>query len=274
MSGRLQYSTGGKVPCALWVVAAFASVLTACGSGVPADSGAVHEMYPRQELGDFVEETGEVPSGTGEYRIGVGDVLDVIFLYHSNLNTRAVPVRHDGRISVPYVGDAMAAGRTPMELDSVLTDRFKEILREPTLSVIVKEEATRIVYVLGEVEQPGGYPYKDQITLVQSIAEAGGTRESAKEAHTVVIRREGGNKIVGIEVDVKSILRGESIQNDLPLRKYDIVYVPKSAIYSVAEFARQVDTIIKPFLTGWQIRTLEANYEFFNTRRTTTIEVE
>jgi polysaccharide export outer membrane protein len=156
----------------------------------------------------------------------------------------------------------------------MLTDRFGEILREPTLSVIVKQEASRIVYVLGEVEVPGGYPYKDRITLVQSIAAAGGTRESAKEAHTVVIRREGGNKIVGIEVDVKSILRGEAIQNDLTLRKYDIVYVPKSAIYSVAEFARQVDAIVKPFLTGWQIRTLEANYEFFNTRRTTTIEVE
>ena len=274
MSGRLHYPAAGEAPFALWVVAALAVFSMACGSGVPADSGAAHEMYPRQELGDFVEETGEAPSGSGEYRIGVGDILDVVFLYHSNLNTREVPVRHDGRISVPYVGDAMAAGLTPMELDSVLTERFSEILREPTLSVIVKREAERIVYVLGEVEQPGGYPYQDRFTLVQSIAAAGGTKDSAKPAHTVVIRREGGNKIVGIEVDVKSILRGESIQNDLALRKYDIVYVPKSAIYTVADFAREVDAIMKPFLTGWQIRTLEANYEYFSTRRATTVDLE
>jgi polysaccharide export outer membrane protein len=260
-------------PWAGCFVAAIAVVLTACSSGVPADSGAAHEMYPRQDLGEFAQETGESPTGTEEYRIGVGDVLDIVFIYHHNLNTRGVPVRHDGRISVPYVGDAMAAGLTPMELDSLLTERYSEILREPTLSVIVKQEAERLVYVLGEVNRPGGYPYKDRITLVQSIAAAGGMRESAKGAHTVLIRREGLNKIVGIEVDVKSILNGNSIQNDLLLRKYDIVYVPKSAIYTVAEFADQVNIIMRPILAGWQIRTLEANYEFFRTRPNT-IEVE
>ena len=274
MSGRLQYTAAGTARCAICVLAVFTAIVAACSSGVPADSGAAHEMYPRQELGEFAQETGEAPTGTQEYVIGVGDVLDIVFVYHHNLNTRGVPVRHDGRISVPYVGDAVAAGRTPMELDSVLTVRFSEILREPTLSVIVKEEAARLVYVLGEVRKPGGYPYKDRITLVQSIAAARGALKSAKTAHTILIRREGLNKIVGIEVDVKSILRGESIQNDLLLRKYDIVYVPKSAIYTVADFARQVDAIMDPFLTGWQIRTLEANYEYFTSRRGQTVELE
>jgi protein involved in polysaccharide export with SLBB domain len=136
------------------------------------------------------------------------------------------------------------------------------------------EEAEKIVYVLGEVQNPGGYPYKDRMSLVQSIAAAGGTKESAKEAHTVLIRREGANKIVGVEVNVKSILGGEAIQNDLQLRKYDIVYVPKAAIYTVAEFAKQVDTIMSPFLRGWQVRTLEANYEYFQSGRATTIELQ
>jgi len=273
MSCRLHSAAMGVVWWAMCLLAVVAILVTACSSGVPADSGAAHEMYPRQDLEEFAKETGEAPTGTEEYRIGVGDLLDVIFVYHHNLDTRGVPVRHDGRISVPYVGDAMAAGLTPMELDSALTDRFSEILRDPALSVIVKQEAERLVYVLGEVNQPGGYAYKDRITLVQSIAQAGGLKEGAKGAHTVLIRREGLNKIVGIEVDVKSILSGQSIQNDLLLRKYDIVYVPKSAIYTVAEFADQVNIIMRPFLTGWQIRTLEANYEFFRTRPNT-IEVE
>ena len=266
MNGRLHSSTAGVTRCASWLLAAAAVLLAACSSGLPADSGAAHEMYPRSDLEDFAKETAEPPTGSEEYRIGVGDVLDIVFVYHNNLSTRGIPVRHDGRISVPYVGDAMAAGLTPMELDSVLTSRFSEILRNPTLSVIVKAEAERVVYVLGEVHRPGGYPYKDRITLVQAIAAAGGTLESAKVANTVLIRREGMDKIVGIEVDVKSILGGESIQNDLLLRKYDIVYVPKAAIYTVAEFARQVDSIMRPFLTGWQIRTLEANYEYFRSQ--------
>jgi polysaccharide export outer membrane protein len=231
-------------------------------------------MYPRQELGDFASETSEAPPGTEEYRIGIGDELDVIFLYHHNLDTHDVPVRRDGKISVPYVGDTMAAGLTPMELDSVLTGHFSEILRDPTLSVIVKEEATRLVYVLGEVHTPGGFEYSDRITLVQALALAGGARDGAKTAHTVLIRRQGPDMVVGIEVDVKSILNGKAIQNDLLLRRYDIVYVPKSAIYTVADFAQQVNKIIDPVLRGWQIRTLEANYEFFSTGSTRTIEVE
>jgi polysaccharide export outer membrane protein len=276
MTGRLRSTSLRRRSRAFGAWAVVAAVLgvflSACSSGVPADSGSASKMYPRQELGDFARETGEPATNREEYRIGVGDVLDIIFVYHQNLNTRDVPVRHDGRISVPYVGDAMAAGLTPMELDSVLTSHFAEILRDPSLSVIVKEEAERLVYVLGEVDRPGGYPYKDRITLVQAIAAAGGSKDGAKLAHTVLIRREGQDKIVGVEVDVKSIINGEAIQNDLLLRKYDIVYVPKSAIYTVAEFAKQVNSIMDIVLTGWQIRTLEANYEYFTSRRTSVIE--
>jgi polysaccharide export outer membrane protein len=244
--------------------------LNACSSGVPATSGTPSKMYDPQELETFVEESGEPP--LVEYVIGIGDMLDIVFVYHSNLNTRSVPVRRDGRISLPYVGDAMAAGLTPMTLDSLLTTQYAEILRDPSLSVIIKKEATRLVYVLGEVERPGGYDYADQITLVQAIAEAGGTLKSAKAAHTVLIRREGLESIVGVEIDVKSILNGSAIENDIMLRRYDIVYVPKSPIYSVADFAREVNEILGTplgiVLTGWQIRTLQANYEYFHARRT------
>ena len=71
------------------VLAALTAMLTACSSGVPADSGAAHEMYPRQDLGEFAQETGEPPTGTQEYLINVGDVLDIVFVYHHNLNTAA-----------------------------------------------------------------------------------------------------------------------------------------------------------------------------------------
>lgn len=274
MSGRMIWIAKLALRCAWYASAGMAAVGLACSSGAPADSGVPSQMYPRQEIGEFAGETSEAPPGTEEYRIGVGDLLDVIFLYHNNLNTQNVPVRRDGKISVPYVGDAMAAGLTPMELDSVLTSQFSDILRDPTLSVIVKKEAARVVYVLGEVRTPGGFEYEDRITLVQALAMAGGAREGAKTAHTVLIRRESSEMIVGIEVDVKSILNGQAIQNDLPLRRYDIVYVPKSAIYTVADFARQVNDIIAPVLAGWQVRTLEANYRYFTTSRTTTIDVE
>jgi polysaccharide export outer membrane protein len=245
-------------------------IVGACAGGKPATSGGVGEMYERQELESFVEDSGPPAAGDIEYRINVGDILDVVFLYHKSLDAESVPVRRDGRISLPYVGDEIAAGRTPMELDSVLTARFAEILREPTLSVIVKSSVDRLVYVFGEVQRPGGVKYSEKISLVQAISEAGGFKEGAKAAHTVLIRREGPDKIIGIEIDVKAILSGISIENDILLRDYDIVYIPKSRIYTVAEFAEQTAKIIQLplniFLTGWQIRTLTANYEYFSLR--------
>ncbi len=229
-------------------------------------------MYERQELESFVEESGPSAIPELEYYINVGDVLDVVFIYHKSLDATDVPVRRDGRISLPYVGDVLAAGMRPMQLDSVLTVRFSEILRDPSLSVIIKKEARRLVYVLGEVQHPGGYKYTDNVSLIQAISLAGGFIESAKPGNTVLIRREGADKIIGIEIDVKAILNGISIENDILLRKYDIVYVPKSKIYTVAEFATQATKIIRLpmdiFLTGWQIRTLSANYEFFKIRAT------
>jgi polysaccharide export outer membrane protein len=249
-----------------------AMALAACSAGKPATSGIPSEMYEPQDLQSFVEESAAPSPGAEEYVIGVGDQLDVVFVYHQNLNTRDVPVRRDGRVSLPYVGDIMAAGLTPMTLDSLLTASFGEILRDPSLSVIIRKEAERLVYVLGEVDNPGGYPFTDQISLVQAVAAARGFKKSAKPAHTVVIRREGLDRIIGIEIDVKSIINGSAIENDILLRNYDIVYVPKSPIYTVGDFAREVNQIIgvplNIILTGWQIRTLQANYEFFRARET------
>ena len=156
---------------------------------------------------------------------------------------------------------------SPMALDSVLTHRFAEILREPTLSVILREPADRVVYVLGEVRRPGGYSYTEKITITQAVTMAEGFMKSSKGQNTVVIRREGLENIVGVEIDVRSILNGEMIQNDIYLKNYDIVWVPKSRIYTVSDFSEAVWKIFSApldvYLKGWQIRTLQANYEFF-----------
>ncbi len=253
----------------LWV--ACPSVLALVGWSCSPDrvtSGAPGQMYEPQELQRFVADSGPAEDWRSqEYIIGAGDELDIVFLYHSNLTTRSVPVRRDGRISLPYIGDAMAAGLTPMALDSVLTVRFAEILREPSLSVILMKEATQQVYVLGQVTDPGGYPFKQKITLLQAIAEARGFKEGAKPGQIVLIRREGVNKIVGIEIDAKAIFSGLAIQNDILLRNYDIVYVPKSQLFTVSDFAQEVHKILNvPFdlaFKGWAIRTSQANYEFF-----------
>jgi polysaccharide export outer membrane protein len=254
--------------CALGTAAALPVVTSGCSSGV---RGADRSQgwYDSESAAAFEADSNQSAQVRldPEYVIGVGDLLEVVFLYHSNLTTRDLVVRRDGRISLPYVGDHMAAGITPMVLDSLLETRFGEILRDPSLSVIVKLPAPQRVYVLGEVQSPGRVQFDDEITMLQSIASVGGFQKGALPGHVVLIRRQGVSKIVGIEVDLQAAMQGAAMQNDLRLRNYDIVFVPQHPIYSAADFMEQVGKIIAVPLDavykGWQIANLSSSYEYF-----------
>jgi len=186
----------------------------------------------------------------------VGDRLDVVFFFHDDLTTLDLLVRPDGRITLPYVGDVMAAGHTPMYLDSTLTRRFEEILREPNLSIIIRSTQLEHVYGLGEVERPGHYTYPVNMSVLQAISDAGGHKPSAKLANVVVIRREGPDRVLGVLVDVGAIMDGGQIQNDFQLTNNDIVYVPKTNIAKAGDFIQELDDVVKPPLE-WVVRALQ-----------------
>jgi len=243
--------------------------VSACSSKPPAESIADvddGQVFDQREVSEFVSTT-QAPQGIlPEYYIGVGDHLDVVFFFHEDLTTQNLLVRTDGRITLPYVGDIMAAGNTPMGLDSLLTQQFSEILRDPNLSVIVREVPDQMVYVLGEVPHGGGFDFDRHITLVQALARAGGLDNGAKTNSVLVIRREGLNKIVGVQVDVKAILNGETISDDFMLRNYDIIYVPKTRLKSAAEFMTLVYDVIEPganlLLRGWTLSLVQQQVDF------------
>jgi polysaccharide export outer membrane protein len=252
-----------------------AAIVAVCGcsSGIKGSSRA-QGWYDSDSLAQFVEETTRkpaIPFLEPEYVIGVGDQLEIVFPYHTNLTERDIVVRRDGRISLPYVGDQMAAGITPMDLDSVLTVKFSDILRDPNLSVIVERPAPQRVYVLGQVNDPGRIDFEDQMTMVQSVASAGGFAKGALPAHAVLIRRQSVSKIVGVEVNLKAVTQGAALANDVPLRNYDIVFIPQHPIFTAADFMEAVGTIINVPLDavfkGWQIANLSATYEYFRTNQ-------
>jgi polysaccharide export outer membrane protein len=270
---------GGRVPArfsqaraalVLSMVAALPMAVTGCGSGVKGADRS-EGWYDANSVQQFSADTANSLSLTlePEYVIGVNDVLEVVFLYHSNLTTRDLIVRRDGRISMPFVGDQMAAGITPMVLDSLLTTRFSEVLREPNLSVIVSQPAPQKVYVLGEVNAPGRFEFADELSMLQAVAMAGGATKAGMSNHAVLIRRQGVSKIVGVEVDLQAVMNGSRMSNDLRLRNYDIVMVPKHPLYSAADFMQVVGDIINVPLDavfkGWQIANLKENYQFYRT---------
>jgi len=208
-------------------------------------AGPEADMYARQELGDFIKDTGPERT-TNDYVIGVGDRLDVVFFFHNDLTTLDLLVRPDGRITLPYVGDVMAAGATPMHLDSTLTTRFEEILREPNLSIIVRSTMLPRIYVLGEVDRPGEYTFPVDMSVLQAVSHAGGQTTGAKLENTIVIRREGTNRIVGVVVDVKAIMEGRALQNDFQLKNNDIVFVPKTRIRAIGDVVEELDRVVRP----------------------------
>lgn len=260
--------SGARLAAVLVTAAALPMAVTGCSSGVKGADRS-EGWYHAEHIAEFdsVTSNPEPLNLAPEYVIGVNDVLEVVFLYHSNLTTRSLIVRRDGRISMPYVGDQMAAGITPMELDSLLTIRFSEVLRDPNLSVIVSQPAPQKVYVLGEVQQPGRFEFTDEMSMVQAVAMAGGAKPGGMVNHAVLIRRQGVSDIVGVEVDLRAVLNGSQMSNDLRLRNYDIVMVPKHPIFSAAEFMQAVGDIVNVpidvVFKGWQIANLKENYQFY-----------
>ena len=159
------------------------------------------------------------------YAIGLGDVLEVSVWKNPEL-TVTVPVRPDGRISVPLLGDVQAAGMTPLALKQTLTDGYKEYVTAPGVSVVVKEIHSRKIYVTGEVAHPGTYDLEPRGKLMQALALAGGLTPYAKGR--VVVLRDGrdGRQERRFEVDLKSIINGRRPEDNLLLQPGDTLVFP------------------------------------------------
>jgi len=173
------------------------------------------------------------------YRIQVGDVLEVRLLLNPELNEE-VTVRPDGHISTTVAQDAVAVGKTPMELASYLRGVYGKELTNPKLSVVVKSFAPTRVYVGGEVNNAGEFvTVGPTLTLSQAIARAGGTKLSSDDTSVFIIRRGPGDKPEFLSVKWKAVRQGRDPNADVRLAPYDVVYVPKMGIAEVYQFYNQ-----------------------------------
>lgn len=159
------------------------------------------------------------------YAIGIGDVLEITVWKNPELST-TVPVRPDGRISVPLLNDVQAAGMTPLALRQTLTEGFKEYVTAPGVSVVVKEIHSRKVFVTGEVATPGAYDLQPRTKLMQALALAGGLTPYARQK--VVVLRDGrdGRTDRRYEIDIGAIVSGKRPGDNLLLQPGDTVIVP------------------------------------------------
>ena len=170
-----------------------------------------------------VERTDEDPPNA--YAIGPGDVLEISVWKNPEL-TSTVPVRPDGRISVPLLGDVQAAGMTPLALKQTLTDGYKEYVTAPGVSVVVKEIHSRKIYVTGEVATPGVYDLQPRAKLMQALALAGGLTPYAKGRVVVLRDNRDGKGDRRFEIEIGSIVSGKKPQDNLLLMPGDTLVVP------------------------------------------------
>ncbi|HEY7508900.1 MAG TPA: polysaccharide biosynthesis/export family protein [Vicinamibacteria bacterium] len=171
-------------------------------------------------------------AASSEYRIGPEDVLHVIVWQNTDL-TRVVPVRPDGRISLPLVNDVQAAGLTPMQLREVLKEKLADYVAAAEISVIVAEVQSFSVSVLGKVQSPGRYKLKSPTSVLDVLALAGGFQEFADTDRIVILRPQAaadGKAAPGafkrLSFNYKRVITAGGESENLALQPGDIVVVP------------------------------------------------
>lgn len=159
------------------------------------------------------------------YRIGVDDVL-TITVWHEPDISRSVPVRPDGKISLPLVGEVQAAGTTTPELEKQLKASLARFLKDPELTVMVAEIRSQRINVVGQVMHPGAFAMTQSMGVLDAIAIAGGLRDFAKKGSIYVLREsENGNR-ARLPYDYKAVLKGKQDAQEIRLRPNDTVVVP------------------------------------------------
>ena len=158
------------------------------------------------------------------YLIGPEDVLDVSVWKEPDVS-RVVPVRPDGRISLPLINDVQAAGLSPQQLAGSVSEKLKKYLNGPQVTVIVTAINSQRVFVVGEVLRAGAFPMLPGMTVLQALSSAGGftTFADVKKIHVVRLRN---GKQVEIPFNYRDVLRGENSEQNIKLEPGDTIVVP------------------------------------------------
>ncbi|MGC1305035.1 MAG: polysaccharide biosynthesis/export family protein [Caulobacteraceae bacterium] len=172
------------------------------------------------------------------YRMYPGDVLDLTFPSAPELN-REVTVQPDGRIALPLVAPVMAADRSTPELQALLSQAYASQLVRPEVDVMVKTASPLRVFIGGEVQKPGIFDMPGDINALQAVVMAGGFTNLAKRHDVVVIRRgEGGRPMMRL-VDLREAVFNAPGVDAVPLRRFDVIYVPRTNVGNAGIFMEQ-----------------------------------
>lgn len=159
------------------------------------------------------------------FTLQVGDVITVSVWKNQDLSV-TVPVRPDGIITLPLVGDVNVLGKTPVETQAILSGKFRDFVTAPAVSVVVNEINSWKVFVLGEIRAPGEFDIIRPTRLIQVLAMAGGFTEYAKKDEIVLLRSRGDGGEDRVVLSVKDVTTGKNPSDNVLLQPGDTIIVP------------------------------------------------
>jgi len=160
-----------------------------------------------------------------DYVIGEEDILSISVWKEPDL-TRQVPVRPDGKISLPLIGEVMASGLTPPKLSSVISEKLKAYISNPEVNVIVQEVRSQVFNVVGQVGKPGPYELTRPTTILDAIALAGGPQPFAKVKSIYVLRNLPNGTQQKLYFNYKAIIKGRQLEQNIYLKPGDTLVIP------------------------------------------------
>ena len=163
-----------------------------------------------------------VPEG---YRIGAGDVLQIVVWKEPDASVPSVVVRADGKISVPLVKEVQVLGMTPAEVEAMLASKLAQFIHGADVTVVPKEIRSQKAYLLGAVKKEGSVTLQSATTVLEAITEAGGLTDYATPKKIYILRKENGRQ-VRLPFNYRAVIKGERMEQNIVLLPEDIVVVP------------------------------------------------
>lgn len=215
-------------------------VVMSCAGGNQAGAGPACSGTPPAgaAIADAVQATGQkpdaatatAPTTSNSYVIGAGDNLGISVYRSPELSVPGIPVRPDGRISMPLIPDIIAAGKTPTQLGKELEERLKEFVQDPIVTVMVTGfigPFDRQVKVIGEATEPAAIPYRDGMTVLDVMIATKGLTKYASGNSAVIVRRVGNGQQT-IKLRLSDLLKNGDICQNVEMRPGDTLIIPQS----------------------------------------------
>lgn len=173
----------------------------------------------------------DAPGGAGmkahdaSYVIGNDDHLSISVWKEPEL-TKTIPVRSDGKISLPLVGEIQAAGQTPLQLEHEIADRLHNYMTVPEVTVIVEQINSKKFNILGEINRPGEFPLTLSTTVMDAISMAGGFKEFAKTKGVYILRQNPDGTETRLNFNYKDFIKGKNAAQNVKIEPRDTIIVP------------------------------------------------